>query len=37
MRVLIIHSDYLKYNVKNKTSMAKEISESQKMVYSMNH
>ena len=30
MRVLIIHSDYLKYNVKNKTSMAEEISESQK-------
>ena len=30
MRILIIHSDYLKYNVKNKTSMAEEISESQK-------
>ena len=37
MRVLIIHSDYLKYNVKNKTSMAEEISESQKNGFSMNH
>ena len=30
MRILIIHSDYLKYNVKNKTGMAEEINEAQK-------
>ena len=30
MRVLIIHSDYLKYSVKNKTKIAEEIDEAKK-------
>ena len=30
MRILIIHSDYLNYNVKNKTPVAEEIEETQK-------
>ena len=30
MRILIIHSDYLNYNVKNKTPVAEEIEEAQK-------
>ena len=30
MRILIIHSDYLNYNVKNKTPVGEEISEAQK-------
>ena len=30
MRVLLIHSDYIKYQVKNKTPVAEEIEEAQK-------
>ena len=30
MRVLIIHSDYLKYTVKNKTNIAEEIEDAKK-------
>ena len=30
MRILIIHSDYLNYNVKNKTPVAEEIEEAKK-------
>ena len=30
MRILLIHSDYLNYNVKNKTPVAEEIEEAKK-------
>ena len=31
MRILLIHSDYLNYNVKNKTPVAEEIEEAKKL------
>ena len=30
MRILLIHSDYLNYNVKNKTPVAEEIEDAKK-------
>ena len=30
MRILLIHSDYLNYNVKNKTPVAEDIEEAKK-------
>lgn len=37
MRVLLIHSDYIKYETKNKTPVAEEIDEAKKMELLMSH
>ncbi len=36
MRILLIHSDYLNYNVKNKTPVAEEIEDAKNKEHLMN-